>query len=73
MAQDVEWGWRLSLGLAAVPATVFFVGSCMLDDSPNSLLLNHKAEKGHKVGHPAAFTGPHEVLPGKGKSYLVQH
>ena len=49
VTQDLEWGWRLSLGLAGVPALIFFLGSCALDDSPNSLLLNSKAEKGRKV------------------------
>lgn len=47
--QDYEWGWRLSIGLAAAPAAVFLVGSCILDDTPNSLLLNDKPEKANKV------------------------
>ncbi|PWA49283.1 major facilitator, sugar transporter-like, Major facilitator superfamily domain protein [Artemisia annua] len=32
------WGWRLSLGLAIVPALVFVIGSLFLDDTPNSLI-----------------------------------
>lgn len=32
------WGWRLSIGLAAVPALVFLVGVCVLPDTPSSLL-----------------------------------
>nr|CAB3468055.1 unnamed protein product [Digitaria exilis] len=36
------WGWRLSLALAAVLATVIVVGSFFLHDTPNSLL-----ERGH--------------------------
>ncbi|GJM99133.1 hypothetical protein PR202_ga16206 [Eleusine coracana subsp. coracana] len=38
------WGWRLSLGLAAVPALVMTAGSLFLPDTPNSLL-----ERGHPV------------------------
>ena len=36
------WGWRLSLGLAAVPATVLLLGGIFLHDTPNSLI-----ERGH--------------------------
>ncbi|CAL9078305.1 unnamed protein product [Musa textilis] len=36
------WGWRLSLGLAAVPAIIITVGSLFLPDTPNSLI-----ERGH--------------------------
>ena len=32
------WGWRLSLGLAIVPALMFVIGSLFLDDTPNSLI-----------------------------------
>ncbi|THU57025.1 hypothetical protein C4D60_Mb11t23410 [Musa balbisiana] len=36
------WGWRVSLGLAAVPALVITIGSLVLPDTPNSLI-----ERGH--------------------------
>lgn len=36
------WGWRISLGLAAVPAAILTVGALFLPDTPNSLL-----ERGH--------------------------
>lgn len=36
------WGWRVSLGLAAVPAAILTVGALFLPDTPNSLL-----ERGH--------------------------
>jgi hypothetical protein len=41
-AKIYPWGWRLSLGLAAVPATVLLLGGIFLHDTPNSLI-----ERGH--------------------------
>ncbi|KAG8379216.1 hypothetical protein BUALT_Bualt07G0065500 [Buddleja alternifolia] len=32
------WGWRVSLGLAAVPALIILVASFFLSDTPNSLV-----------------------------------
>ncbi|KDP33721.1 hypothetical protein JCGZ_07292 [Jatropha curcas] len=43
------WGWRLSLGLATVPATVMFVGGLFLPETPNSLIEQGKLEEGRKV------------------------
>lgn len=39
------WGWRLSLGLAAVPATTLLLGGIFLDDTPNSLCERGYPEK----------------------------
>jgi len=36
--QDWAHGWRLSLGLAAVPALVLLAGGILLPESPNSLI-----------------------------------
>ncbi|GMH19503.1 hypothetical protein Nepgr_021344 [Nepenthes gracilis] len=33
-----DWGWRLSLGGAMVPATIVTVGALLLPDTPNSLI-----------------------------------
>ncbi|RLM74375.1 sugar transport protein 5-like [Panicum miliaceum] len=33
------WGWRLSLGLAAVPAAVMVAGAALIPDTPSSLVL----------------------------------
>lgn len=38
-----NWGWRLSLALAAVPAAIMTIGSLGLPDTPNSLI-----ERGHQ-------------------------
>lgn len=43
------WGWRLSLGLAAIPATLMTVGGCLLPETPNSLIEMGSKEKGRKV------------------------
>ena len=37
-----DWGWRLSVGLAAVPAVILFIGGLVLPETPNSLI-----ERGH--------------------------
>lgn len=39
----VPWGWRLSLGLAAIPGAILAVGGCLLPETPNSLI-----ERGHR-------------------------
>ncbi|WRX32003.1 Major facilitator [Theobroma cacao] len=43
------WGWRLSLGLAAVPATLMFIGGLVLPETPNSLVEQGKLEEAKQV------------------------
>ncbi|KAL6839554.1 hypothetical protein ACP4OV_030824 [Aristida adscensionis] len=43
------WGWRLSLGLAAVPAGMITVGSLFLLDTPNSLISRGRHEQARRV------------------------
>ncbi|CAK7349753.1 unnamed protein product [Dovyalis caffra] len=42
-------GWRLSLGLAAVPAFLLFVGSIFIDETPTSLVEQDKEAEGKRV------------------------
>ncbi|MCO5561100.1 hypothetical protein L7F22_014721 [Adiantum nelumboides] len=43
------WGWRLSLGLAAVPAAIMTLGSALLPDTPNSMIERGDKEKGKRM------------------------
>jgi hypothetical protein len=40
-----DWGWRVSLGLAAIPATVIVMGALFVPDTPSSLVLRGEHEK----------------------------
>ena len=42
--QTMDNGWRLSLGLAGVPAVILLFGSLLLPETPNSLI-----ERGHRA------------------------
>lgn len=41
----LSWGWRLSLGLAAVPAGIITIGSLLISDTPSSLVVRGKLEE----------------------------
>lgn len=43
------WGWRLSLGLAAIPAVLMTVGGLLLPETPNSLIERGHKDKGRRV------------------------
>ncbi|CAA0813469.1 Sugar transport protein 7 [Striga hermonthica] len=43
------WGWRLSLGLAAVPAVLMTAGGLLLPETPNSLIEQGFESKGKRV------------------------
>ncbi|XP_059281695.1 sugar carrier protein C-like [Lycium ferocissimum] len=43
------WGWRVSLGGAAVPALVILFSSIFLSDSPSSLIDRGKAEEAEQL------------------------
>ncbi|KAI3421734.1 MFS domain-containing protein, partial [Psidium guajava] len=44
-----RWGWRLSLGLATVPAVLMFIGGLFLPETPNSLVEQGRLDEGRKV------------------------
>lgn len=33
-----DWGWRLSVGLAAMPASILILGGLVLPESPSHLI-----------------------------------
>ncbi|KAM1301410.1 hypothetical protein EV1_012535 [Malus domestica] len=43
------WGWRVSLGLAGVPALLLTLGSLIVVDTPNSLIQRGKLDEGRAV------------------------
>ncbi|KAG4992105.1 hypothetical protein AAZX31_09G176900 [Glycine max] len=43
------WGWRLSLGLATVPAVFMFIGGCLCPETPNSLVEQGRFDEGRAV------------------------
>lgn len=44
--QNLVWGWRLNLSLAAVPALLLMGGAALVPDTPNSLVQRGHEEKG---------------------------
>ncbi|CAN1823462.1 Sugar transport protein 5 [Linum perenne] len=40
-----EWGWRVSLGLAVVPAAIMTVGVLLINDTPSSLVERGKVRE----------------------------
>lgn len=48
-AKIKPWGWRLSLGLAGIPALLLTVGALLVVDTPNSLIERGKLEEGKAV------------------------
>lgn len=43
------WGWRLSLGLAMVPAILIFVGGIFLPETPNSLVEQGRLDEAKEI------------------------
>ncbi|KAL5580807.1 hypothetical protein UlMin_013249 [Ulmus minor] len=46
---NMQNGWRISLGGAAVPALILLVGSLLISDTPTSLIERGKKEEGLEV------------------------
>ena len=43
------WGWRLALGLSAVPGVIVFFGGLVMPESPTSLIERGHYEKARHV------------------------
>ncbi|KAK8635451.1 hypothetical protein V6N13_004188 [Hibiscus sabdariffa] len=43
------YGWRVSLGLAGVPAIILFIGSLIITETPASLVERGQNERGHRT------------------------
>uniref|UniRef100_A0A2N9HJ67 Major facilitator superfamily (MFS) profile domain-containing protein n=1 Tax=Fagus sylvatica TaxID=28930 RepID=A0A2N9HJ67_FAGSY len=43
------WGWRISLAMAAVPASILTLGALFLPETPNSLIQNNKDHEKAKL------------------------
>lgn len=43
------WGYRVSLGLAGVPAIFLFIGSLIITDTPSSLIERNHHDQGKKA------------------------
>jgi hypothetical protein len=47
--QRYEWGWRLNLGLAALPALLLTAGTLLVPETPNSLVERGHEDRGRAV------------------------
>ncbi|CAA3007792.1 sugar transport 13-like [Olea europaea subsp. europaea] len=43
------WGWRVSLGLAGIPAALLTIGALLVVDTPNSLIERGRLDEGKAV------------------------
>ncbi|XP_068644921.1 sugar transport protein 8-like, partial [Aristolochia californica] len=46
---SVSWGWRLSLGLAGIPALILIIGSFSISETPTSLIERGKLSEGKAI------------------------
>lgn len=51
VAAKHPWGWRISLGLAVVPAALITIGALIIYDTPNSLVERGKIDEARKALH----------------------
>lgn len=56
------WGWRISLGMAAVPASMLTLGAFFLPETPNSIIQNSKDHHKAKL-MLQRIRGTHDVQP----------
>ncbi|CAM6129893.1 unnamed protein product [Calypogeia fissa] len=48
-SEDIKSGWRLSLGLAIIPAIFLTLGGVFLPETPNNLIERNKTDEGKAV------------------------
>ncbi|KAJ7959015.1 Sugar transport protein [Quillaja saponaria] len=53
----LSWGWRLSLGLAVVPAAIMTMGALFIHDSPSSLVERGKTSQAKQSLHKIRGSG----------------
>ncbi|KAJ7944864.1 putative Sugar transporter [Quillaja saponaria] len=71
-------GWRLSLGLAAVPAVIIIIGAMLLPETPNSLVERGKLEEAKDQlirirGVPNVDEEFNDIVAASEASRLIQH
>lgn len=71
-------GWRLSLGLGAVPAIIFLVGSFFLPDSPSSLVERDRFDEARQQlvklrGTPNIDAEFNDIVAAREQSKQVKH
>ncbi|PNY11407.1 hexose carrier protein hex6-like [Trifolium pratense] len=54
------WGWRISLAMAAVPASILTLGAFFLPETPNSIIQNNKDHQKAKL-MLQSIRGTHDV------------
>ena len=48
--QNIQpWGWRISLGVASIPAAILTIGGIFLPETPSSLIDRGHLEKGREI------------------------
>ncbi|KAL2531580.1 Sugar transport protein 1 [Abeliophyllum distichum] len=72
------WGWRLSLGLAGVPAIIIIISSFFLSDTPNSLVDRGREEEAKTLlkrirGVENIDAEFNDILAAKNDARLVQN
>lgn len=73
-----DWGWRVSLALAAVPALIITIGSLFLADTPNSLIERGYPEKAQAMlvkirGTPNVQEEFDDLIEASEASKMVKH
>nr|CAB3484715.1 unnamed protein product [Digitaria exilis] len=44
-----SWGWRISVGLAAIPGVIIFMGALFVSDTPSSLVMRGHPDRARAV------------------------